>query len=263
MSTLWATTFSADLWETSGRFLVESFIATQTPGTLVAYVEGMNLPVQHPNIVVHRVDDDPVLQKFLVDNRDIIPASLGGLVAEPECRCPGGPLDVHSNKHRLPCVGYWFCKNASRWMRKPLAAKMAIDTYGDKFRTMMWVDSDATFLKMVPAAVVESWFQGKYGCIYLKHKRTAIETGVFGYHLGLGGARIAAAVLDRYTSGAFRQDKRWDDCVQMEQGINSVRVKALDVATGTGPNNTVIQFSPLALYLGHAKGSHRRAGKLT
>lgn len=31
---LWATTFSADLWECSGRLLVESFQATRTPGLL-------------------------------------------------------------------------------------------------------------------------------------------------------------------------------------------------------------------------------------
>lgn len=263
MSVLWATTFSADLWQDSGKPLIESFVATKTPGTLVAYVEGMDLPTGYPNVISHRIDSDPFLSTFLAHNRMVIPVALGGSAKAPECHCRGGPLDVHSKRHRLPCVGYWFCKNAYRWARKPLAAKRACDKYGDDFDVMMWVDSDASFLQLNPPEVVESWFKEKYGCIYLKSKRDAIETGVFGYHMKLGGRKIADAVFSRYTTGAFRRDKRWDDCVQMERGIVISKVPALDVATAVGPRNTVIQHSPLAEYLGHDKGRHNRTKKLT
>lgn len=262
MKILWATTFSADLWESSGKMLLDSFVATQTPGTLVAYVEGMDVPAM-PNVLHQRIENHPVLLDFLAKNEDIIPDTLGGRAAKPYCKCRKGPFDTHSAKHRLPCVGYWFCKNASRWMRKPLAAKMACDKHGNDFDIMMWVDADATFLKTVPPEVVSSWFRKKYGCIYLKNRRTAIETGVFGYHLKLGGRKIADCVLERYTSGKFRRDRRWDDCVQMERGIEHAKTPALDLATDVGPRNTVIQFSPLAPYLGHDKGRHNRTKKLT
>jgi len=262
MKVLWATTFSADLWEQSGKRLVESFSATKTPGTLVAYVEGMTLP-QAPNLVERRIDKHPVLSRFLARHRDKIPRVLGGLLGKPECRCVGGPFDVHSKKHRLPCPGFWFCKNAFRWMRKPLAARLACDEFGDDYDVLMWVDSDASFLRTVPPEEVAKWFKGRCGCVYLKNRRSAIETGVFGYHMKLGGRKIASAVLDRYTSGAFEKDARWDDCVQMERGIKASGVKACDLATKVGPNNTVIQFSPMAPYLGHDKGAHRRSGKLS
>lgn len=262
MKILWATTFSADLWEASGKLLLDSFVATQTPGTLVAYVEGMDVP-SAPNVVQHRIDKHPILVDFLAKNKKIIPDVLGGEAPAPYCTCRQGPFEVHSPKHRLPCVGYWFCKNAFRWMRKPLAAKMAADTYGSNYDIMMWVDADASFLQTVPPEVVASWFRRKYACIYLKNKRTAIETGVFGYHYKLGGHKIAKAVLDRYISGNFQRDRRWDDCVQMERGIQFARMPALDVATNVGPRNTVIQFSPLAPYLGHDKGAHRRKNLLT
>lgn len=261
MKILWATTFSADLWESSGKMLLDSFVATQTPGTLVAYVEGMDVP-ETPNVQHYRLDDNPILKTFLERNNDIIPDTLGGSVPAPYCRCRKGPFDVHSAKHRMPCVGYWFCKNASRWMRKPLAAKLASDRHGDNFDIMMWVDADATFLKRIPPETVASWFRNRYACIYLKNRRTAIETGVFGYHWKRGGRKIAEAVLERYTSGKFRRDKRWDDCVQMERGIETARMPALDLANNVGPRNTVIQFSPLAEYLGHDKGKHRRTGAL-
>lgn len=259
---LWATTFSADLWEHSGRRLLESFAATATPGTLVAYTEGMDAPA-YPNLVPERIDDHPVLKTFLAKNRAAIPEALGGTLKAPECRCRGGPLDVHSKHHKLPCPGYWFCKNAFRWLRKVLAAHLACQTYGATHDYLVWVDADAEFLTTVPPDVVAGWFRNKYGCVYLKNKRTAIETGVFGYGLRLGGRRVAASVLDRYTSGAFRADARWDDCVQMEKGLKAARVQALDLATKVGPNNTVIQFSPMAAYLGHDKGRHNRTKKLT
>lgn len=263
MSILWATTFSKDLWADSGRLLVESFVETETPGTMVAYVEGMDLPQKYPNVEQRRIDHDPVLAAFMEKHRAVIPEALGGDAKAPECKCRGGPLDVHAKTHRLPCVGYWFCKNAFRWLRKPLAAKRAADEFSDRHDILMWVDADATFVQKVPEAVVESWFDWKYACIYLKHKRDAIETGVFGYNLRLGGHAIADAVLNRYTTGVFRKDPRWDDCVQMERGIAAAKKPVRDLAYGTGPRNTVIQFSPLAPYLGHNKGSHRRSGKLS
>lgn len=262
MKILWATTFSADLWQESGRLLVESFLATKTPGTLVAYVEGMDVPAAS-NVLQHRLEGNTVLTRFLEKHRSVIPRAIGGELEAPECRCRTKPLGVHDKKHRLPCPGYWFCKNAYRWLRKPLAANLACEEYGDHYDIMMWVDADARFLKLVPSETVAGWFGGKAGCVYLKNKRFAIETGVFGYHLKRGGRRIAQAVLNRYTSGKFRSDERWDDCVQMARGLAVAKVPSTDLATSVGPNNTVIQFSPMAEYLGHNKGTHRRLKKLT
>lgn len=262
---LWVTTFSADLWESSGKLLVETFHATQTTGLLAAYTEGVDVPAAD-NVVTHRIDNDHTLKAVSQANRTVIPVALGGDLKAPECDCPGGPYDVHFKHHRLPCPGYWFCKNAIRWFRKPLAAHLACQQYAKEYDYLMWVDSDATFKQRVTAPVVQSWFNGpnsRIACIYLKSKRTAIETGVFGYNLKRGGPSVAAAVLRRYTSGKFRRDQRWDDCVQLEYGIRDSKQPAKDLARNVGPNNTVIQFSPLGSYLGHNKGHHRRTGALT
>jgi hypothetical protein len=259
---LWATTFSADMWETSARHLIESYVSTKTPHKLVAYTEGMDLP-DTPNAEGFRLEDDPVLSRFLLKNADVIPKKLGGNAPEPECRCRKGPHRVHDEKkHKLPCVGYWFCKNAFRWLRKVVAANLAAEAHPD-YDVLMWVDADAGFLQHVPPEVVASWFAGKYGCIYLKSRRTAIETGVVGYHLRYGGAAVLQQTLARYVSGRFRRDRRWDDCVQLENGIVAARgVVTKDLATDVGERNTVIQHSPLGAYLGHDKGLHRRTGVL-
>lgn len=262
MKVLYATTFSADLWATSGRHLVASYVATKTPHHLLAFTEGIDLPPT-PAATGVRIDTDPVLAEFLAANADIIPASLGGRVAAPECRCPGGPLDPHHKKHQLPCVGYWFCKNASRWFRKVLAAKRAAD-WAEDYDVLMWVDSDAAFRQLIPPAVVGTWFKGGRACVYLKNRRTAIETGVVGYHLRNGGRMVIDNLLARYTTGAFRADQRWDDCVQLGQAIKlSKGAISVDLAANVGPNNTVIQFSPLGPYLGHEKGLHRRSKTMT
>lgn len=263
MRVLWATTFSPDLWTTSGHRLVETFRDTKTPGTLVCYAEGMDVK-ETENVLCRRLDEDPSLVRFLNKNKDIIPVALGGTVKPPECRCKGGPFDVHSKHHRLPCVGYWFCKNAFRWFRKVLAAHRAAIEFGGDFDVLMWVDSDAAFLQSIPPEVVASWFKPGRGCIYLKNKRTAIETGVVGYHLSDGGRMVLDKLIRRYTGGEFRGDSRWDDCVQLGAAIKAVRGKVLcaDLATAVGERNTVIQFSPLGPYLGHDKGLHRRTGVL-
>ncbi len=262
---LWATTFSKDMWETSASRLVEAFWATRTPGKLVAFTEGMDLP-SGMNCEGHRLEGDPVLKTFLAKNADVIPRELGGVAKAPLCKCPKGPFDAHdTKKHRLPCVGYWFCKNAYRWLRKVVAANLAAEAHPGH-DVLMWVDADATFLKTTPPDVVESWFKAKNhvnGCVYLKNKRTAIETGVVGYHLRHGGRKVLAKLLRRYTTGTFRRDRRWDDCVQLGNAINECRgVFSADLATAVGPNSTVIQFSPLGEYLGHDKGLHRRSGVL-
>jgi len=262
MKVLWATTFSKDMWETSASRLVSSFVATGTGDKLVAFTEGMDLPPT-PNAEGHRLEGDIFLDTFLSNNKAVIPVELGGTAREPLCRCRVKPLDVHSKHHRLPCVGYWFCRNAFRWLRKVRSAQLIAKMYRNDFDIMMWVDSDAVFLQHTPADVVASWFSDKYGCIYLKSKRTAIETGVVGYHLKFGGLTVINQMVTRYSSGKFRNDARWDDCVQLEKGIQAARdVRTRDLATAVGPNNTVIQFSPLGAYLGHDKGLHRRKGVL-
>lgn len=261
---LWATTFSADLWECSGKGLVDSFVATKTTGQLVAYVEGMDVP-EAPHVVSRRIDDAPILKAVRDANKAVIPVALGGTLESPECGCKGGPFLVHDKRHKLPCPGYWFCKNAIRWFRKPLAAHLACIEFAADYDYLMWVDADASFRRRVPDRAVEGWFKGpsaKIACIYLKSRRTAIETGVFGYNLKHGGPKAAAAVLARYTSGRYRRDHRWDDCVQLEKGLKDARVTSRDLATAVGPRNTVIQFSPLGSYLGHDKGRHNRAKKL-
>lgn len=262
MNILWATTFSADMWETSAKHLISSYVSTGTPHKLVAYTEGMDLPPT-PGAEGHRLEGNAFLASFLKANRDVIPIALGGSLKSPECKCRRGPFGVHeTRKHQLPCPGYWFCKNAYRWLRKVLAANLAADAH-PKADILMWVDSDASFRQTVSPEVVAGWFRNKAGCVYLKSKRSAIETGVVGYDLRNGGRAILAATAKRYSSGKFRGDQRWDDCVQLELGIADSKVRAVDLATKVGPNSTVIQFSPLGPYLGHDKGHHRRAGVLT
>lgn len=261
MKILWATTFSADMWEASAKHLIDTFVATKTPGDLVAYTEGMDLPPT-PNATGHRLEGDTFLADFLKKNADVIPVALGGKAQKPWCKCRRGPFDTHSKKHTLPCVGYWFCKNAYRWLRKVRAAQLAHQTHPDH-DIMIWVDSDASFLQTVPPEVVASWFEPDLACVYVKSRRKAVETGVVGYHLRNGGRTLVDAMAVRYSSGKFRKDSRWDDCVQLERAMNDARVPTRDVATDVGPGDTVIQFSPLGPYLGHRKGEHRRKGVIT
>lgn len=261
---LWATTFSGDLYDVSGKLLLASYASTGTPHMLAIYAEDVQLPDAPAQVCIPISTRDPVLHKFLRDHRSVIPRALGGILGRPECRCKGGPFDVHARKHKLPCPGYWFCKNAFRWLRKVYSAYQAASRFREDYDILMWVDSDTRFLRKVPPEVVAGWFPEKTGCIYFKSRRDAIETGIVGYHLQHGGVKILTALMHRYVSGVFRQDHRWDDCVQLEKALESCPdVRSVDLATDVGPNNTVLQFTPLRDYLTHDKGLHRRTGRLS
>ena len=258
MKVLWVTTFGKDMWEPSARHLVDSFIATKSENGLLAFPEGMDVSPRE-NVDYHRIDNDPFLRDFLRNHSAHIPRHLGGTAKSPECRCRRGPFGPHDKRHKLPCIGYWFCKNAFRWLRKVVALKRTVEKVGTEFDILMWVDSDCFFTQQTTADVVASWFPPKCGCIYMKSKRQHIETGVVGYHLHHGGRKVIEAMAFRYATGLFRGDQRWDDCAQLGAALKTLGdVRSVDVATSVGERSTVVQFTPMGAYLTHDKGRHNR-----
>lgn len=268
MDVVWVTSFAKDMYEVSGKPLIDSFVATKTEGTLVVAYERMPggawLP---PGVVGHRLDEDEHLKAWLKRHADIIPKWLGGR-HDGRCRCPGGPYAVHAkNRHALPCVGYWFCRNASRWVRKLPALRAAVGHVnralgGTRDPAVIWLDADCVFQAKVTAQVAQTWFPGDAGVFYHRHKRAVLEAGVVGYRAARGGFDVLGKLWDRYFADAdpaFRHDPRWDDCYQLQQAMAAAPdVAAADLATGSGAHAAVIEFGPLKGYIGHDKGRHGR-----
>ena len=66
--------------------------------------------------------------------------------------------------------------------------------------------------------------------------------------------------MERYRSGAFRQDLRWDDAYQFQKALETQpEIDSVDLAwcaTGVRPFGDVVPNSPLGEYLVHRKGFH-------
>lgn len=227
MEILFVTSFSADLYEATGKRLLASFMRHQAPlgHEIVAYYEqpakgrGIcpeeDVRAQDRDGRLHAYDMGNNcfwLQRWLDDNRDVIPDYLGG--EAKECQCPG--REERHAPHRPRCHWQWMNRNASRWFRKVVAIAEAAKLQP---RYLVWVDSDSEFQKPMPV----SWVQeklGKAGLAYFRSHRPAVESGVLLFDLHRGGHDFVGALVGRYLSRQYLQDERWDDGYQIARIID-------------------------------------------
>jgi hypothetical protein len=263
---LWVTSFAADMYEVSGKGLRQSFLDSGSIGTLVIAHEGLTAEemsaLAAPNVVAFDVGVTAYLQDWLHRNRAYIPVHLGGRGSV--CRCPGGPLLPHDKRHRMPCIGHWFNRNASRWFRKFAAIRHILNSayFGETplaDRTLIWVDADCRFSRQVTAQTVAQWFPGRAAIFYHKHQRPVLEAGVVGYRLGQGARKVLDEVFRLYDTGRYRREKRWDDSYILQVAMKNVpQVTTIDLAVEVGEHAAVIPSSIVGTYLDHFKGKHGR-----
>jgi hypothetical protein len=255
---LYVTSFTPDLYAETGRVLVRSFLESRTEGKMLLCHEGAFgecLPVDAARLVHHDLDASPFLVEWLAANRDIIPAALGGTAVSCSCEDPASPVD-----HRDGCVFHWYNKNASRWFRKIVALEIASRLAGNG--AIVWIDCDCQFVRRLPAAAVADLF-GSASVLYHKGPdRTAVESGVMAVRLDPPGRSFLRAVIERFRSGDFRRDLRWDDGYQFSKVIESQpELPCKDLGGRShAPRGVghVLPGSPLGYYLRHRKGVHAR-----
>lgn len=213
-------------------------------------------------LLLHNLDADPKLSSWLEENRATIPKHLGG--DGGGCVCPGGPHDVHYTKHKMPCIGHWFCRNASRWYRKITSLERALEIVRENPETspadwiIVWVDSDCRFRKQVKSSTVEGWLL-QTAFFYHKSRRAVMETGVVGYHLGRGGLDLIDKIVHLYRSKEYLDLARWDDCFVTQRALALLpKVRRVDLASRVGAYSAVIPYSPVGKYIEHLKGRHGR-----
>src|SRR6476661_7562538 len=112
------------MYRVTGVRLVESFLRTETEGTLLICHEGFPgaFAAKQPGLRTYSLKRSTFLNSWLARNRDIIPPRFGG--AAPECHCPV-PGDPFSS-HRFGCHAHWFNQNACRWFRKLVSLEYAL-----------------------------------------------------------------------------------------------------------------------------------------
>lgn len=254
---LYVTSFSPDLYEASGKAMVESFLHHRPEGRLLVATEGGLHTTLAGNAVLetYNLEESTFLQGWLRRNADIIPVHLGGQAGP--CGCPNG-RDPRSRTHRPRCTGQWFNRNASRWFRKIASLDQALRVSGQA-SAIIWLDADTCIRQPIPAAAALEWFQGT-SCFYLKSaRRKVLESGIIGFHLERHGRHLLELTIERYRSGIFRQHDRWDDAYQFQVTMQSTpRIPKVDLAQRSSGHADVVPHSPLAPYFHHHKGRHGR-----
>jgi hypothetical protein len=272
MNVTWVTTFEQKMWEASGRHLAESFLDRRVPGRLVCCHEGgPAVAAAVGRLACARLeavplDGDEFLRQWLAKNHDVVPQSLGG--GHPGCACRGGPFEPKDKRHRMPCAGAWFCKNASRWFRKVAALRLVGERLHDRRQAgdrgggddvVVWVDADCRFHKAPTTLQVASWFEGGSAVFYLQSRRPVLEAGVVGYWLARGADKILGWMIDCYFSGRYRGMLRWDDSYVLQKALaKNPDVKRVDLAYRVGKHAAVVEHSVLKDFLRHDKGKHGR-----
>ena len=271
---IWVTSFNRELYEHSGKKLIQTFANSGVRGDLLITYEGMGdgfekevlTSVQGPignRIRFHVLDFDHTLHSWLSRNRDIIPRHLGGKAVQ--CSCPGGDNLAPSQKHvKSLCHWTWWNRNCSRWFRKIPSINAAILT---RKRYVAWIDCDCSFTP-------EAWSMripeliGEGAGFYLKGPRKIPECGILCYDMDSDYAKETIRLVKyKYDSGAFRQLQRWDDsfvwwvCMQDAMRVHQDGQRFTDLAKGVSiRDGHVVSASRIGQYVVHNKGEHARKG---
>jgi hypothetical protein len=253
MSVLLVTSFTPELFAASGERLVRSFIDKAGGGTMLVCHEGFHdtTAFRHRRIRTYNLGRSALLRDWLAANRDIIPIRFGGSAAECACPDPANPFA----EHRRRCHNAWFNYHASRWFRKVVSLEYATRPGSSEY--VVWIDCDCSVTAPIAETQIKRWFREK-PVFYLKSpQREVIESGVLGVRNNRLGRKFVTATVERYTSGTFRKDRRWDDGYQFQLALRKhPEIPRIDLADGSigGRFGHVVPCSPIGRYIRHHKG---------
>lgn len=253
---LYVTSFNDPMYRATGARLVSSFRESASEGKLLLCHESCSPAIadeDHDRIFCLSLDNSVLLHLWLAENADIIPISMGGRAGS--CRCP--EPDNPASEHVRGCVHGWFNKNASRWFRKIVSLNEAV-RFADA-RYLIWLDSDCFFKRQVSLDDVIGWFDGCATFIHKSNQRQVIESGLLGFDLAAEGFQLIEQTMNRYLSGQFRRDERWDDGFQFQVTLEAhPEISVNDIATvAAGPLKDVVGRGLAGAYIAHEKGIHR------
>ena len=231
---LFVTSFDQQLYDHSGRKLVQSFYDKQTWGSLLCCHENFEQPAKTLD-GIRLIGRDITLNKNLLD---------------------------WDSKYRERCESsnHFWNHRAWQWYRKSVALRVALTSECTDVRWLIWLDCDCEFLSDLAPMVLYALSKGA-AVTYLKGQRKWTETGVVIYDLNEGAALFIESVGKIYDSGKFLELERWDDCwifdhVRTYYPSDMFR----DIADPNETDLRVLESSPLGRYLLHKKGSHIREG---
>lgn len=259
---LWVTSFNEELYNASGKDLLDSFKITQTEGKWFIGSELTSGKLwSEKKIPAYNLWASEFLSAWLEKNKDIIPQPLGGQALPCNCR---DPYARNERNHRKGCHHGWFNRNASRWFRKIATLYHALDYAKEQeFTHLLWLDCDCVFKQRVTTSFITEAVFEDADIVYMQSKRPVMEAGFVGYKLSPATHEFFMKWFGLYQSGNFRQLERWDDCYTFNHIMKNllafeVKLKMNDIAWNMSGHSDVMPHSRIGDHITHNKGKHGR-----
>lgn len=249
---LYLTSFNKELYEASGKKLIESYKKTnqlQYSNLLCTY-ENMPLPVDE-NIIFFDITNNKILTNFLNLYSDKIPKYLGGKT-EP-CKCKN-PCGKQTKDHIRGCYFTWWNRNCFRWFKKVVSL---VEAAFSSAKYLIWIDSDCEFKKQITSDFIKNLFQDNTVIFMKGNGRIVDETGFFGIKLDTKGREFINRLYDFYMNGDVFNLIRWDDgyvFTKLHQRMYPY-IKSRDLVLNSN-GSRVMERSLIKQYVIHNKGIH-------
>lgn len=257
MKILYVTTFNKELFAASGQKMLTSFFETQKNGDMLCCYENLNPQKSFklflkPNFKHYDLSTSEFLNKWLSDNKDVIPPQYGGIAIQ--------------DKKPQAFLGWNF--RAAGWFRKIATLDYALQ-FKKEYDLIVFVDSDSKFLKNIDSQIFESILKD-HDYFYhwgkeRKKKELGVESGFIGFKTNKNGLDILNYWISKYKTKEFRRYLRWDDGgmfsnVLIENDFRFGHDLVSNYADNGKSQSHVIERGVFAPYIIHEKGSHKRLG---
>tara|TARA_A100001011_G_scaffold396858_1_gene496120 strand:+ start:4949 stop:5827 length:879 start_codon:yes stop_codon:yes gene_type:complete len=271
MNILYVTTFNKEIFEASGKEMLNSFLKSKTDGNIFLSCEGFSFDVKNPDhllskkwrdklanknkkILTYNLSKDSFLNSWLEENKDVIPVHMGGEATPESCPDAFGPGNIR----------------AAGWFRKIATLNAALTKHGKDYDCIVFVDSDCMFKEKISHEMISDAFS-KYSVFYhlgkLRiQKGMGVESGFVGFKNDEHGYKILETWISKYKNKAFIKYKRWDDGGMLRYVIEEAKfkhcrdlVKNYNSIPGKSKSHA-IERGMFANHVEHYKGLHKNLG---
>jgi len=271
MNTLYVTTFTYEMFNASGKIMIESFMKNKIEGKILVCSEFFNYNSQDPDhlesrksrrmahkhkkIISYNMTNDNFLNAWLEKHKSIIPVHMGGAATIENCPRAFGPGNIR----------------AAGWFRKIVALNHALQYHGKEFDCIVFVDSDCIFKKSVDSSMIKKAFSDG-SCFYhlgksRRKKGMGVESGFVGFKNDEDGYKLLDIWISKYRDGSFQNYDRWDDGGMLRYVIDeNPNIGAKDLVRdykqlpdGKGQSH-VIDRGMFCNHIEHYKGLHKNLG---
>lgn len=266
MSLLYVTSFSKNLYEHSGKRLIESYLKCNIQDPLLICTDDFEYLSPNNKIKSKYIGDEKYLIDWEKANKDIIPNKYGG---ESTISLKKLQNDIKKYKHkhvtdknRENSRHQFMNYRVKNFFMKIVSLHYALAKYQTDYDILVWIDCDCYFVDNISNLYISNIFDKKYGVIYFEGKNRKLvnngyETGFIAFHKNYDGFELLQRIITCYEDGSFKKYKGWYDGFVIKMICEeSTDILKYDMADKINNGNVMNYDNPIFDYIKHEKGTH-------